>query len=130
MEKEINQFNILIVDDSDFSRSAIAKMLDEPRFKIVGEASSAKEAISILSDRKVHIAIIDIVMPEVSGLELAETISKTFSSLYIIIISSLAQENIVIEAISAGANDFIQKPFGKDDLMASMDKIIQNIQQE
>ena len=117
---------LLIVDDSDFSRQTISQMLKDSPYKIIGEVASAKDAMSVLQERKVDIAIIDIVMPEISGLELADLINKSFSQTSIIMISSLAQESIVIEAISVGANDFLQKPFLKEDLISSIEKIIQN----
>ena len=105
-------------------------MLDNERYNIIGEAGSAKDAINILKDRKAHIAIIDIVMPEVSGIELAQYITDNFDDTGIIMISSLGQENIVIDSISAGANDFIKKPFKKEDLIASIEKLITNIHEE
>ena len=88
---------ILIVDDSDFSRANISKMLEGDRYRIIGEAASAKEAINILKDRTAHVAIIDVVMPEVSGIELAEYINEHFSDTAIIMISSLGQESVVID---------------------------------
>src|SRR5690606_16307381 len=109
----------------------ISKMLeDEPKFQIIGEASNAKEAISILKDRNAHIAIIDIVMPGISGLELADTINQNFTGISIIMISSLAHESVIIDAISMGASDFIQKPFRKIDLLNSIEKIISNLEEE
>lgn len=123
----IDNYRILIVDDSDFSRQNISSMLTDSRYNIIGEASSAKEAVSILQDRKAHIAIIDVVMPEISGIELAEKINNTFQDTQVIMISSLAQENIVIDAISVGASDFLQKPFTKETLINSIEKIISTI---
>jgi len=124
------QYRILIVDDSDFSRSTIANMLTDEKYNVIGEAASAKEAINILRDRKAHLVIIDIVMPEVSGIELAEYITENFQNTSIIMISSLAQESIVIDSISSGASDFLQKPFSKEDLVTSIDKILADIQEE
>lgn len=123
------QYRILIVDDSDFSRSNISKMLDDPRYNIIGEAANAKEAINILKDRKAHLAIVDVVMPDVSGIELANYITENFSDTNIIMISSLGQESIVIDSISAGASDYIQKPFKKDDLITSVEKILDTIEE-
>lgn len=128
MEAE-ETYRILIVDDSDFSRNNISAMLDDPRFNIIGEASGAKEAINILKDRKAHIAIIDVVMPEISGIDLAEKIKENFSDTEIIMISSLAQENIVIDAISVGSSDFLQKPFNKETLINSIEKVISNLEE-
>ena len=124
---ENNQFRILIVDDSDFSRSNISRMLDNPRYNIIGEAGNAKEAINILRDRKAHLAIVDVVMPDVSGIELANYITDNFQDTSIIMISSLGQESIVIDSISAGASDYIQKPFKKEELITSVEKILATI---
>lgn len=125
-----NSYRILVVDDSDFSRNNITHMLDDSRYNIIGEAANAKEAMNILRDRKAHIAIVDIVMPEISGIELTEKISDNFKDTYIIMISSLAQENIIIDSISAGASDFLQKPFSKETLISSIEKVISNITEE
>ena len=130
MDAEIEKFKILIVDDSDFSRTNISSMLESDRYQVIGEAESAKEAIDILKDRSAHIAIVDIVMPEVSGIELAEYLHENFSDLAIIMISSLGQESIIIDSISAGASDFIQKPFKKEELITSIDKVISRIREE
>lgn len=127
---ENNECRVMIVDDSDFSRTNISRMLTEEKFNVIGEAASAKDAIGILKDRKAHIAIVDVVMPEISGIELAETLHENFSDIAIIMISSLAQESIVIESISAGAVDFIQKPFGKQTLLNSIEKISINLKDE
>lgn len=126
--KKKKNTKILIVDDSDFSRSQIASMLQD--YNIVGEAPSAKEAITIMHERTVHIAIIDVVMPEISGIELAEHISENFDDISIIMISSLGQENIIIDSISAGASDYLQKPISEHNLIASIDKLAQKYDDE
>ncbi len=129
MDAAQDQFQILIVDDSDFSRSNISQMLDNPRYNIIGEAANAKEAINILKDRTAHLAIIDVVMPDVSGIELADYITDNFDDTAIIMISSLAQESIVIDSISAGASDYIQKPFKQEDLLTSVEKILSTFEE-
>jgi two-component system chemotaxis response regulator CheY len=125
-----NSYRILVVDDSDFSRNSITQMLDDPRYNVIGEASNAKEAMNILKDRKAHIAIIDVVMPEISGIELTERITESFKDTYVIMISSLAQENIIIDSISAGAADFVQKPFNKETLISSIEKVVTNFEED
>ncbi len=115
---------VVIVDDSDFSRSLIRKMLSEEGIEVVGEANSAEAAINIIKDKKPNIVITDIVMPEVSGIELTERISQNFTDIAIVVISSLAQEHIVLEAIGAGASDFIAKPIQKNQLIESLEKVI------
>ena len=115
---------IIIVDDSDFSHSMISKMLTEDGFQVIGEAASAEAALLLIKDRRPDIVIADIVMPNVSGLELAEKISQNFQEVAVIIVSSLSQEHIVLDAISAGASDFIAKPISKQQLIDSVEKIM------
>ena len=115
---------IIIVDDSDFSRSMISKMLTEDGFQVIGEAASAEAALLLIKDRRPDIVIADIVMSNVSGLELAEKISQNFQEVAVIIVSSLSQEHIVLDAISAGASDFIAKPISKQQLIDSVEKIM------
>lgn len=115
---------VVIVDDSDFSRSIIRKMLTEEGIEIVGEASSAEAALAVIKEKKPNIVITDIVMPEISGIELTEKINQNFNDISVIVISSLSQEHVVLEAIGAGASDFIAKPIQKQQLIDSLEKII------
>jgi len=128
MEVE-EQYKILVVDDSDFSRNTITAMLDDPKYSVIGEAANAKEAMNILRDAKAHIAIVDIVMPEISGFELTEKLIENFPEITVIMISSLAQENVVIDAITVGATDFLQKPFSKETLIGSIEKVISTMEE-
>ena len=125
-----SKLRVLVVDDSDFSRNNIATMLEGTRYNVIGEAANASEAINILKDRKAHIAIVDVVMPDVSGIELADQLTDMFNSINIVMISSLAQENIIMDAISAGASDFLQKPCDKESLLSSLGKIASTIEEE
>lgn len=123
----MNQFTgttVLIVDDSDFFRSILKKMLLEENIDVIGEAASAEEAINFIKERKPSLVITDIVMPEVSGIELTEKLTQNYEDISVIVISSLSQEHIVLEAISAGASDFIAKPIQKQQLLDSIEKII------
>jgi YesN/AraC family two-component response regulator len=123
---KIRTMNVFIVDDSEFSRASICEMLDkEEHIRIVGEASSAEEAINTIGQKKPDIAIVDVVMPNISGIELAKLINKSLPDTSVIMISSLAQEHVVIDSISAGAVDFLQKPFTKEALKSSIIKIAQ-----
>jgi two-component system chemotaxis response regulator CheY len=119
-----SETKIVIVDDSDFSRSIIKKMLVEDGYMVVGEAALASEALQVVKDTQPHIVITDIVMPEISGIELTEKLTQTYEEIAVIVISSLSQEHVVLEAIGAGASDFISKPIQKQQLVDSIDKIM------
>jgi two-component system, chemotaxis family, chemotaxis protein CheY len=128
MIEEKSKLKIIVVDDSDFARTHITKMLKTSGFNIVGEANSAESALMVIRDKKPHVVITDIVMPEVSGIELTETINQNFENIYVIVISSLSQEHVVLEAIGAGAADFISKPVNELQLKESLEKIMMQIE--
>lgn len=117
-------FKIAVVDDSDFSRKEIVNLLEAEGFGIAGEAMSAQKALEIAAATEVHLWIIDVVMPEVSGIELAKNLLDLPGQKLIIMVSSLHTESVVIDAISNGANDFIKKPFENYDLLVSVEKML------
>lgn len=121
---------VVVVDDSDFSRSLIINMVKDAGFQVVGEASSAAVALQVIKDKDPHIVITDIVMPEVSGIELTESINQNFKDTYVIVVSSLSQEHVVLEAIGAGAADFIAKPISQQQLIDSLEKIMSQIDKD
>jgi len=126
----LSELRILVVDDSDFSRSMILQILSEAGCQLVTETNSAEHAMKLIREKKPHIVIADIVMPEISGIELTTKINDNFDNIYVIMISSLSQEHVVLEAISSGASDFISKPVQKNQLIESIQKIAQNISKE
>ncbi len=124
------QAKIAVVDDSELSRKTIIEILTAEGLEIVGEASSAERALQIAASTDVNIFLIDVVMPEVSGLELLKHLIDNYQGIYIIIMSSLNSEEINLDAISSGAMDVLQKPFDKDTLIKSVTKIVQRIVKE
>lgn len=119
-----SDLKVVIVDDSDFSRSLIRKMLVEEGINVIGEANGAEAALQVIKSKSPNVVITDIVMPEISGIELTEKINQNFDDIAVIVVSSLSQEHIVLEAIGAGASDFIAKPIQKQQLIDSLEKII------
>jgi len=114
---------IVVVDDSDLSRKSIIEILDRYGYDIVGQASSAELALPMAGTTAANLFIIDVVMPEVSGLELAKTLSELSKPINMIMMSSLDTESVVIESISSGALDFLAKPFTENNLIQSVEKI-------
>lgn len=102
-------------------------MLKEAGFQVVGEANGAEVALQLIKEKKPDVVITDIVMPEVSGIELTEKINQAYDHISVIVVSSLSQEHIVLEAIGAGASDFIPKPIQKQQLVDSLEKILSNM---
>ncbi len=126
-----DKLKILIVDDSDFNRRSMAEILTGEGFNVVGQAKSAEDAIQIAHSTKANLIFIDVVMPDISGLELAKHFQeKQAGERYLIMMSSLNIESIVIESISNGAIDFLQKPFEREDLLKAVEKIERLLEKE
>lgn len=119
--------DIVVVDDSSMSRKAIVNILEKHNYTVVGEAASARQALEIAAETKVDLFIIDVVMPGVSGIELAKELKDHNLAKYYILMSSLKSEDIVISAISSGAIDFLQKPFEPQILLDSVGKVLVEI---
>jgi two-component system chemotaxis response regulator CheY len=125
-----NKIRIVVVDDSEFSRQATVEILGEAGFDVVGSFGSAEEVLQFIKVSEADLYLIDVVMPEMSGIELAKEVSGLMSENRIIMMSSLNTENIVIESISNGAIDFLPKPFEKDDLIRAVQKVTTDLSKD
>jgi two-component system chemotaxis response regulator CheY len=105
---------VLIVDDAIFMRNIIKDILTEAGYSVVGEANNGEEAIEKCKKLIPDIVTMDIVMPVMNGIDAVREIKKFNNNIKIVMCSALGQESLVMEAIEAGASDFITKPFKKE----------------
>lgn len=121
--KRSDLVRILVVDDSDLSRRTIVSILEKEGFNVVGQASNAEQAMQQAYTTGANVFLVDVVMPDISGLELANHLRDNIKEPRIVMMSSLDLESVVIESISSGAVDFLTKPFEAKDLLASIEKL-------
>lgn len=112
---------VLIVDDVPFVRKTLASILQEAHYQVVGEAEDGEKAIELYMKLRPDIVTMDIVMPQMSGIDAARKILKTDSNAKIVMISALGQESLVMEAINVGAKDYILKPFGAEEVLKTIE---------
>ena len=115
---------ILIVDDAAFMRMMIKDVLSKNGFEICGEAENGAKAIEKFKEGNPDLVIMDITMPEVDGIQAVKEIKKINSAAKIIMCSAMGQQAMVIEAIQAGAKDFIVKPFQAERIIEAVKKVI------
>jgi two-component system chemotaxis response regulator CheY len=117
---------VLIVDDAMFMRSMIKDILNnaQGRYEIVGEASNGREAIARYRELRPQLVTMDIVMPQLDGIEATREILRLDPAANIVICSAMGQEALVVESISAGAKDFIVKPFTAERVLQVLAKIL------
>ena len=107
---------VLIVDDAMFMRNMIAEIFNGKKFReedyhVVAEAENGVEAVEKYKEHSPDIVTMDIVMPEMTGIEALKEIMEMDAGANVIMCSALGQDSLVMEALDAGAKDFIVKPF-------------------
>ena len=115
---------ILVVDDTVFTRSLIRDIFTAAGFEVVGEAANGVEAVERFRELRPDLVTIDIVMPFKSGIEATREIVREDRAAVVVMCSALGQESLVMEAIEAGATDFIVKPFQGDDVIRTARKVL------
>jgi two-component system, chemotaxis family, chemotaxis protein CheY len=103
--------SVLIVDDALFMRMMIKDILSKDGFEIVGEAENGVEAVKKYAELHPDLVTMDIVMPEMDGIEAVRNIIKIDPAARVLMCSAMGQQPLVVEALEAGAKDFIIKPF-------------------
>ncbi|MBN8689183.1 MAG: response regulator [Armatimonadetes bacterium] len=114
---------ILITDDALFMRVTLKKILTENGYEVVGEAQNGAEAIDLYKRLNPDIVTMDITMPEMDGLAALKGIKEHDPNAKVVMCSAMGQKNMVVEAIQAGAKDFIVKPFQAERVLEAMGKL-------
>ncbi|MBO2945745.1 response regulator [Paenibacillus sp. F411] len=115
---------ILIVDDAAFMRMMIRDILTKNGFEVVGEAQDGAQAIEKFKELRPDLITMDITMPEMDGIAALKEIKKNDPNAKVIMCSAMGQQAMVIDAIQAGAKDFIVKPFQADRVIEAINKTL------
>lgn len=115
---------IMIVDDASFMRMMIKDILVKNAYEIAAEASDGIVAVEKYQEAKPDVVILDITMPNMDGIMTLKEIKKIDPDAKVIMCSAMGQEAMVIDAIKAGASDFIVKPFQAERILKSLQKVI------
>lgn len=115
---------ILIVDDAAFMRMMIKDVLTKNGFEVIGEAENGKIAVERYNELRPDLVIMDITMPEMNGIDSLKGIKAINKDALVVMCSAMGQQAMVIEAIQAGAKDFIVKPFQADRVCEAVRKVL------
>jgi two-component system chemotaxis response regulator CheY len=115
---------ILVVDDAAFMRMMIKDILVKGGYDVVGEASDGAQAIEKYKELSPDLVTLDITMPEMDGITSLKEIKNIDDEAKVIMCSAMGQQAMVIDAIQAGAKDFIVKPFQGDRVLEAIKKAI------
>lgn len=115
---------ILIVDDAAFMRMMIKDILTKSGFNVIGEAQDGAEAVEKYKELSPDLVTMDITMPEMDGVEALKQIQELNQEAKVIMCSAMGQQAMVIDAIQAGAKDFIVKPFEAERVIEAIQKVL------
>jgi len=115
---------VLVVDDAAFMRMMIKDILRRGGYQVVGEAEDGVKAIEKYRELKPDLVTMDITMPDMDGITAVKEIRAIDPNAVIIMCSAMGQQAMVIDAIQAGAKDFIVKPFQPDRVLEAIRKVL------
>ncbi|WP_407929520.1 response regulator [Heliomicrobium undosum] len=110
---------ILIVDDAAFMRMTLRKMLEDAGYDVM-EAPNGGEAVRLWKETAPDLATMDITMPDMDGISAVRAIKVLDPNAKIVMCSAMGQQSMVVEAITAGAKDFIVKPFQRERVLKTV----------
>jgi two-component system chemotaxis response regulator CheY len=115
---------VMVVDDAGFIRLMLSDMLKSEGYDVVAAASNGLEAIQYYKQFHPDLVTMDITMPDMDGIEALEEIIKINPNAKVIMCSAMGQQKLVIDAVRVGAKDFIVKPFQKERVVESINKVL------
>jgi two-component system chemotaxis response regulator CheY len=115
---------VLVVDDAAFMRMMIKDILRKGGYEVVGEAEDGVKAVEKFKELRPDLVTMDITMPDMDGITAVKEIRKIDANAMIIMCSAMGQQAMVIDAIQAGAKDFVVKPFQPERVLEAARKVL------
>lgn len=117
--------NVMIVDDHDMVRAGLKTyMMLEPALKVVAEAGNGKEALvklaALQADEQPHVLLVDLMMPVMDGVETTREVTKLYPGIKIVMLTSFLEEAKVVQAVEAGAMNYVLKTVSSDQLVETV----------
>jgi two-component system chemotaxis response regulator CheY len=113
-----------VCDDAIFMRTMIGDILTGAGYEVIGEAETGLQAIERYRDLKPDLVTMDIVMPDMGGIDAVRQIVQEDPNAKILMCSAMGQQALVVEAIQAGAKDFVVKPFQPSRVLEAVQRVL------
>lgn len=114
---------VMIVDDALFMRNMLKDIFSRAGYDVIAEAENGVEAVELYRELSPDLVTMDIVMPKKSGIDALQDIMAEDPEACIVMVSALGQDSLVLEAVEAGARDFIVKPFKEEKVLEIVNRI-------
>ncbi|HRV90531.1 MAG TPA: response regulator [Anaerolineae bacterium] len=116
-------YKIMIVDDAQFMRVRLSKLLTGHGYEVV-EAENGEQAVQTYRSVQPSAVLMDVTMPEKDGLQALAEIRSYDTQAKVIMLTALGQESMVLQAVQAGAKDYVVKPFDPDRVLRALQKAL------
>ncbi|MCE5192156.1 MAG: response regulator [Actinomycetia bacterium] len=117
--------SVLVVDDAAFMRMMIRDILSKEGY-VIHEAVNGRDAVEKYAELHPDLVTMDITMPEMSGLDALREIRESDSTARVLVVSAMGQQRMIVEALEAGAMDFLVKPFQPTKVLETVKKCLQS----
>ncbi len=120
----MNPIRLLLVDDHEVVRLGLTTLFnDHPNLQVAGEAGTAAEAIRAVERLRPDIVLMDIRIPGEGGIEATRQITTQFPKTKVIMLTSFADDDLILRAVSAGAVGYVLKQIGNEELLRAIDAV-------
>jgi DNA-binding NarL/FixJ family response regulator len=117
----MKKIRILLADDHKLMRSGLRLLIEQqPDLTVVGEAADGREAVALAKSLRPDVAVMDISMPNLNGIEAAHQITQSHAELAVIVLSMHPDESYVLRALKAGARGYLLKDSAESDLITAV----------
>ncbi|HHV93115.1 MAG TPA: response regulator [Firmicutes bacterium] len=114
---------VLVTDDTAFMRMTLRNVLEKNGYEVIGEAADGEEAVALYAELRPDVVTMDITMPKMDGITAIKKILEMDPNAKVIVCSAMGQKPMVIEALNAGAKDFLVKPFQPERIIEALRKV-------
>ena len=117
--------SVLVCDDAIFMRTMISDILSQAGYDVIGEAETGMQAVERFKELNPDLVTMDIVMPDMGGIDAVREIMKIAPHAKVLMCSAMGQQALVVEAIQAGAKDFVVKPFQPSRVLEAVQRVLE-----
>jgi DNA-binding NarL/FixJ family response regulator len=115
---------ILLVDDHEVVRLGVRALIDdEPGMEVVGEAGTVQEAVRLVKQLLPDVVVLDIRLPDGHGVDACRQIKTSFPETPVVVLTSFPDEEVILDAISAGADGYVLKQIGSGELLTALQRV-------
>jgi two-component system chemotaxis response regulator CheY len=115
---------VLVCDDAIFMRTLVSDILQQAGFDVVGQAETGSQAVEAYKRLRPDLVTMDIVMPDLGGIDAVREITAFDPDAKVLMCSAMGQQALVVEAIQAGAKDFVVKPFQASRVLEAVQRVL------